>query len=157
VEEKLQSENGQAIYDHISSQLAKPEFQPRRLFERFNIEVLATTDAATDTLEHHQAINDSGWQGRVVPTFRPDGVVNIFRRDWRRNIDRLGDVVAFEVNGVRRLVQALEQRRGYFKSMGATATDHAAVTPYTAELSDHEAETIFQRALKGEASEDDAT
>src|SRR4029453_6588973 len=73
IEEKLNGKSAQSIYDQISAQLAKPEFRPRRLFDQFNIEVLATTDAATDTLEYHKAIRESGWKGRVVPTFRPDG------------------------------------------------------------------------------------
>ena len=156
VEEKLNGESAQSIYEHIAAQLTRPEFRPRSLFERFNIEVLATTDAATDSLEHHRAIRESGWKGRVVPTFRPDGVVNIDRPDWREHINRLADVCGFEINSVSRLIQALEQRRAYFKEMGATATDHAALTPYTAELSEPEADRILQRALDGAASKDEA-
>ena len=157
VDEKLNPESAQSIYDHIDEQLKKPEFRPRSLFERFNIEVLATTDAATDTLDHHRAIQESGWAGRVVPTFRPDGVVNIDRPDWRENIDLLADVCGFEISSVSRLVQALEQRRSFFKEMGATATDHAALTPYTSELSLSEADEILRRGLDGTANADDAT
>ena len=157
VDEKLNRESAQSIYDHIDEQLKKPEFRPRSLFERFNIEVLATTDAATDSLVHHRAIQESGWAGRVVPTFRPDGVVNIDRPDWRENIDLLADVCGFEISSVSRLVQALEQRRSFFKEMGATATDHAALTPYTSELSLSEADEILRKALDGTANEDDAT
>src|SRR4029079_1265311 len=132
------------------------EFRPRRLFEKFNIEVLATTDAATDLLDHHRAIRESGVKWRVVPTFSPDGVVNIHRPDWHENIMRLGEIHGRHIEGYRRLIEALEERRGWFKGMGATATDHAAATPYTIELSDAEAESIFQRAIKGKADEDDA-
>lgn len=157
VSEKLSGETAQSIYDQIASQLARPEFRPRRLFEQFNIEVLATTDAATDSLEHHRAIRESGWKGRVVPTFRPDGVVNIDRPDWRENIDTLGEVAGFEISSVKRLIAALELRRAYFKEMGASATDHAALTPYTAELSERDADAILKRALDASASEEDAT
>jgi glucuronate isomerase len=156
VREKLTAKTGQAIYDQIAACLAKPEFRPRRLFEQFNIEVLATTDAAADPLDHHRAIRESGWKGRVVPTFRPDGVVNIDRPDWRENLDALGEVCGYEITSYRQLIQALEERRAFFKSMGATATDHAALTPYTEELSADEAETIFQRARAGDADDDDA-
>jgi glucuronate isomerase len=157
VHEKLNGESAQAIYDHIATQLSRPEFRPRQLFERFNIEVLATTDAATDTLEHHRAIRESGWKGRVVPTFRPDGVVNIDKPGWREEIDRLGEMSGFEINSTRRLIEALEARRAHFKALGATATDHAALTAYTAELSEKEADEILHRALNGKASEEDAT
>ena len=156
VTDRLTAESAQEIYDQIAACLERLEFRPRRLFERFNIEVLATTDAASDSLEHHRAIRESGWAGRVVPTFRPDGVVNLDRPGWRENIDALGHAAGVEVTSYRRLIQALEDRRAYFKTMGATATDHAALTPYTEALADDEAEAIFQRALQGTASNDDA-
>ncbi|MEE8392633.1 MAG: glucuronate isomerase [Anaerolineae bacterium] len=156
VEEKLNGETAQAIYDHIAEKLASPEFRPRALFERFNIEVLCTTDAATDPLVHHQDIRDSGWKGNVRPTFRPDAVVNPQTAGWRENIDALSDVSGLTVNSYETFVQALEERRVYFKRMGATASDHGAQSAYTAELSPAEADAIFQRALHGQATSDDA-
>jgi len=156
VEEKLDGKNAQAIYDDIAAKLARPEFKPRALFERFNIEVLCTTDAAHDSLAQHQAIRDSGWKGRIVPTFRPDAVVNLDAPGWRANVAALGAVVGYELDSYTKLVQALEERRAFFKTMGAHATDHAALTAYTGELTRQEADAIFWRALKGEASEEDA-
>lgn len=153
---KMNSANAQAIYSAIEEQLKQPAFQPRRLFERFNIEVLATTDAATDTLQHHQAMRASGWAGRVIPTFRPDAVVNIDMLGWQQNVAKLAEVSGIAVSNYVTYIQALEQRRGFFKSMGATATDHAAVSAYTEVLSTNEAEAIFQRALVGTASAADA-
>ncbi len=157
IEDKLTGESAQDIYDQIATKLESPEFRPRRLYEQFNIEVLCTTDAATDPLAHHQAIRDSGWNGRILPTFRPDAVVNIDTLGWRENIEALSEVSGIAVTNYQTYIQALENRRAYFKEMGATATDHAAITPYTEELSGQEAETIFQRALKGEATTEDAT
>ena len=156
ITDRLTSESAQDIYEQIAACLDQPEFRPRRLFERFNIDVLATTDAATDTLAHHRAIRESGWTGRVVPTFRPDAVINIDRPGWREHIAALGRASGVEVTSVRRLIEALEDRRAYFKSMGATATDHAALTPYTEALSNDEAEAIFQRALQAKACPDEA-
>ena len=157
IEEKLTGESAPRIYDQIAARLATPEFRPRALFERFNIEVLSTTDAATDTLEHHQAIRASGWKGRIIPTFRPDAVVNLRTQNWRENIDKLSQVSGIQVNDYRAFVRALENRRAFFKSVGATATDHAALTAYTEELSDADADAILQRALRGQATADDAT
>jgi glucuronate isomerase len=156
VEEKLNGETAQAIYDQIEEKLAAPEFRPRALFEQFNIEVLCTTDAATDTLAHHQKIQESGWQADVRPTFRPDAVVDLLRPGWRESVDTLSQVSGITVHSYDTFVQALEQRRAFFKQMGATATDHAAVSAYTAELSPTEADGIFQRALRGEATPEDA-
>jgi glucuronate isomerase len=157
VEEKLCGESAQRVYDQIEAKLASPEFRPRKLFERFNIEVMSTTDFATDPLVHHQALRRSGWKGRIVPCFRPDGVVNIDAPNWHKNIDALGKVGGIEVTSYMALIRALENRRAFFKSLGATSTDHAAMTAYTGELSDAEAEAIFQRATSGEATTDDAT
>lgn len=154
IEEPLNAENAQHIYDALDAQLRQPAFQPRRLFERFGIEVLATTDAATASLEYHQQIRASGWSGRVIPTFRPDAVVNI-QAGYAEQIQALSDASGVDVTDYRSYLTALEQRRRFFKEMGATATDQAALTAYTERLSEREAETIFQRALRGEASQDD--
>lgn len=157
VDEKPSASNADRLYDLIAEKLASPDFSPRKLFERFNIEVLCTTDAATDTLEHHQAIRQSEWNGRILPTFRPDGVVNLDAPNWRANIDKLSEVSNVDVVDFPSFVRALEQRRAFFKSMGATATDHAALTPATAELTPAEAEEIFQSALAGQSGPSDAT
>jgi len=154
IDEKPSAANADRLYDLIAEKLAAPEFSPRALFERFNIEVLCTTDAATDTLEQHQAIKASGWQGQIRPTFRPDAVVNFDAPNWRQNIEKLEQVTNQPITNYQSFILALEQRREFFKQMGATATDHAALTPATAELAPIEAETLFQRALKGQASAD---
>jgi len=157
IEEKLNSDNAQELYDRIAASLATPEFRPRALFESFNIEVLTTTDAATDTLEHHQAIRDSDWNGDIRPTFRPDAVVNLDAPGWRENIDLLSEVSGVDVFDYASYIEALEQRRAFFKRMGATATDHAAISGYTGRLAYQEAEAIFQRgALYGQISAEDA-
>jgi glucuronate isomerase len=156
VAQKLNGDTAQAIYDQIEARLALPEFRPRALFERFNIEVLCTTDAATDQLTQHQALRASGWPGDVRPTFRPDAVVNLLAPGWRENIEALGKVSGVSVHSYPAFIQALEQRRAFFKSLGATATDNAAQSAYTEELSASEAEAIFQRALRGQATPDDA-
>jgi len=131
----------EAAYDELLEKLASPEFRPRALFERFNIEVLATTDAATDSLEHHRAIRESGWKGRVIPTFRPDA---LFKTPALAGIS---DYAGF--------MRALAERRAYFKQMGATATDHGVLEPYTALLPEEEAERLFQRAREGKATPED--
>ncbi len=156
IREKLTPSSAMRIYDQISAELQKPEFLPRALFERFNIEVLTTTDAATDTLDYHRKIRESGWKGRVIPCFRPDGVTDLLARGWKENIQRLGELSGIDIDSYRAFVSALEARRQYFKSMGATSTDHAVLTPYTHELSAREADKIFQRALMGKATESDA-
>lgn len=157
IEQKLNGKTAPAIYDQIMDKLAAPGFRPRHLFQRFNIEALATTDAATDPLEHHRALRESGWGGRILPTFRPDAVVNLDAPNWKTNLEALSQITGIPITNYPLLVTALENRRAFFKQMGATATDHAALTAYTNELAPTEADAIFQRALRGQASADDAT
>lgn len=154
VAERLDGASAQRIYDHLAERLAQPEYTPRALFRRFGIEMLCTTDAATDPLERHRALQAEGWP--VRPTFRPDAVVNLLAPGWRDSIARLSQASGVEVAGYAAFVRALEERRAFFKALGATATDHAAATPRTERLSDSEAETIFRDALRGHATEDQA-
>ncbi|MGD9093913.1 MAG: glucuronate isomerase, partial [Anaerolineales bacterium] len=156
IHEKLTGETAQIIYDQILEKLSTPEFRPRVLFEGFNIEVLCTTDAATDPLQYHSAIRDSGWDGDIRPTFRPDAVINILTPGWRDHIDKLSELSGISVTTYSTFIQALEARRSSFKALGATAADHGATSPYTSELTPIEAEAIFQRALQGQATSDDA-
>jgi glucuronate isomerase len=156
IEEKLSGATAQTIYDQMEQKLASPEFRPRTLFERFNIEVLCTTDSATDSLNHHQAIRASGWRGDIRPTFRPDDVIHLLRPGWRDRLEKLTGLTGIDVGSYHALVQALEERRAFFKSMGAVATDSDGTTLTTGELSPREADQIFQLALKGTATPEDA-
>jgi glucuronate isomerase len=155
IDQKMSSQHADSLYDQIAARLSDADFKPRTLYDKFNIEVLTTTDPATSRLEHHAAIRDSGWGGRILPTFRPDAVINMEREDWRENIRLLAEVTGIDIGPYTNYIRALEQQREAFKAMGATATDHAALTPYTEPLSLEEAEAIFQRGLFGVATEID--
>lgn len=212
VVEKLNATSADRIYDQVEAALASPDFSPRTLFERFNIEVLATTDSAQDRLEHHQAIRLSGWggrasrqspdtqavrgraprqspdpqavlgrapgqspdtqailgraprqspdtqavRGRIIPTFRPDSVTNLLAAGWRENIEQLSAASGIDIANFPSYIRALEQRRAFFQSLGATASDNGVASPVTEWLALSVVEKIFQRALKGRASPSDA-
>lgn len=156
IKEKLNGQNAQSIYDQIEEKLNLPEFRPRALFKRFNIEVMCTTDAVTDSLLHHQAIREFGWGEKVRPTFRPDAVINLLAPGWINQIKALSRASGITITSYKKFIRALEERRAFFKSMGAIATDHAAETAYTAELTSSSAEAIFKRALQKKASAEDS-
>lgn len=156
VEEKLTGENAQEIYDHVEAQISKPEFSPRALFERFDIEVLCTTDSATDTLKQHHSLREEGWGGSVRPTFRPDALTNLMTPGWQQQVEELANVSGIDITDYKQFIEAFEERRSFFKEVGATATDQSAVTPRTERLPDSGAEEIFARALKDEATPEDA-
>jgi glucuronate isomerase len=147
--ERLSEANADAFYEEIAAKLATPEFLPRALFDRFGIEVLATTDAAVDSLEYHRAIKESGWKGRVLPTFRPDAVIDAEYAGFRANLEALGELTGEDVSGWEGYLRALRARRQFFIANGATATDHGHLTAMTADLSLSEASRLYERIFEG--------
>lgn len=155
IRHSLGRQTADRIYDDISEKLQSPEFRPRALFERFRIETLATTDRATDQLRHHQTLRQSDLRGRVIPTFRPDALFAIGSDGWRGELRLLSSSVGREISSFDVFVEALQTRRAFFKTMGATATDHAVVVPHTEKLPGQEAGRLFDLALNGGATSAD--
>lgn len=153
---RLQADTADHYFDAIGSQLATAGFLPRALFERFGIEVLATTESPLDDLRHHQALRRSGWTGRVITTFRPDPVVDPEFAGFRANLARLAELTGCDVAAYTGYLDALRLRRHFFASMGATATDHGHPTAATAELGDREARALFRRVVDGPVAAQDA-
>jgi glucuronate isomerase len=155
ITERLGPRNADRLYDLIAAALETPEFRPRALFERFNIEAISTTDSAIDELKAHQAIRASGWKGRVLPAYRPDAVVDPDRVGFHANVEQLlamtGQAATWDG-----YLAAHRARRAYFKSLGATSTDHGHPSARTADIGTAQAQALFARLLAGPASPDDA-
>jgi glucuronate isomerase len=149
IREKLTPESADQIYDRITECLSRPEFLPRALYERFNIEVLSTTESPLDPLLHHQKLRDSGWKGRVVPTYRPDPVVDPEFPGFARNVLQLGDITGEDIKTWEGYLRALSNRRRFFASHGATATDHGHISATTRDLSRAQCEALLAKALAG--------
>jgi glucuronate isomerase len=149
--ERLSEVTADRYYDTISEKLATPQFLPRALYDRFNIEVLATTDSPLDSLSDHQAIRDCGWKGRILPTFRPDSVVDPEFPGFLDNVRALGAFTGEDTYTWRGYLRALRERREFFKSLGATATDHGHPTALTEDLSETSAADLFEQVIKGTA------
>ena len=149
LKERLSAGNADAYYETIDKALRTPEFLPRALFDRFHIEVLATTDAAFDSLEQHRKIKASGWKGRVLPTFRPDAVVDAEYLGFQENLKKLGEASGEDVSSYKGYLNALRKRRAFFKENGATATDHGHLTALTADLPWAEASALYERIYTG--------
>ena len=156
IDKQLEPETADEIFDHIQDHLAKPEFRPRALYERFGIEAISTTDSPTDDLKYHKQIKDSGWKGRVVPAFRPDPVVDPEFDGFAANLAKLGKVSGEDVGSWNGYLKALAARRQFFKEMGCTSTDHGHPTARTADLDKAACEALFARVVKGVCSAEDA-
>jgi glucuronate isomerase len=155
IKEKPDGKNALKIYDELNEKINSPEFLPRTLFEKFKVEVLSTTDAASDSLEHHRKIKKSGWKGKIIPCFRPDAVTDLSNPNWKQNLKLLEKSVGFKITSYKSFIKALEKRREYFKTMGAVSTDHGVFSPYTHKFSNKKAESIFKRALKKQSTDED--
>lgn len=156
VTERLSAASADRIYDQIEECLRKPEYRPRALFERFNLEVLATTESPLDPLVHHKAIRESGWKGRVITAFRPDPVVDPEFEGFRDNLAELARITGKDTATWDGYLAALADRRLYFKSYGATSTDHGHPTAATADLARAEAEKLFDIVRRGGATANEA-
>jgi glucuronate isomerase len=156
LEERLSIANADRHYDVIAQALQRPEFRPRALFEKFNIEVLATTESALDDLRWHKMIRESGWRGRVITTYRPDSVVDPHFPGFRQNIARLGLLAGEDTARWSGYLAAHRKRRAFFKAHGATASDHGHPSAATADLAPAAAEALFARVLAEECSDADA-
>jgi glucuronate isomerase len=155
----LRPDTADDVYDAISERLGQPAYRPRALFERFNIEVLATTESPLDDLSRHAKLAADGWGGpggRVITTFRPDDVVDMEFENWAGNVARLGEITGCDTGTYEGYLDALRARRQAFIAAGATSSDHGHPTARTAALSPAEAATVFDRGLRGEATAADA-
>ena len=151
LEERLSPKTADLYFDIISEKLKTPEFLPRALFERFNMEVLATTDSPLDSLDQHIAIRESGWKARIMPTFRPDPVVDPDFHGFSGLIAQLGEQTGEDTATWGGYLNALRKSRARFRSQGCTATDHGHPTAQTADLPRDEAAALFGRVLSGKA------
>jgi glucuronate isomerase len=149
--ERLSEKTADHYFDAISEKLRTPQFLPRALYERFNLEVLATTDSPIDSLADHKTIRDSGWKARILPTFRPDPVVDPEFDGFAANIKLLGEQTGEETATWKGYLRALRKTRDRFRSLGCTATDHGHPTALTADLSATETAELFSRVLSGNA------
>jgi glucuronate isomerase len=153
---RFNGKNAQMFYDIIKARLETDEFLPRNLYSQFNIEVLSTTDSATDDLKYHKRIQEMDWNEKVIPCFRPDALTNLLNPAWEQELKKLEEITSIEITQFSDFVSAIEKRREYFKNMGATSTDHGVTSPLTHKLSEGEVNAIFSRALKGKATQKDA-
>jgi glucuronate isomerase len=150
--ERLSAGNADHYYDIISAKLASDAFRPRALYDQFQIEVLATTNSPLETLADHQAIRDSGWKGRVIPTFRPDSVVDPAFKGFHENVKHLGEMHGEDSSRWEGYLQALRHARARFIALGCTASDHGHPTASTADLAPAAATSLFDRILSGQSN-----
>jgi len=153
---RLEPATADLYYDTIDAALKTPAFKPRALFERFNIEAIATTESPLDGLEHHKAIRESGWNGKVVTAYRPDPVIDPEAIGFVDNLRRFGEMAGEDISTWDGYLRAHENRRAFFREAGATSTDHGHPTAFTADLPRAECEALYAKVRSGQANYADA-
>ena len=153
---RLSAETADLYYDTMDEKLRDPAYRPRALMDRFNIEVIATTESPLDELRHHAKLRADGWGSRVITAYRPDPVVDPEFEGFAANLERLGEITGEDTASYAGYLRALKNRRAFFADHGATSTDHGHPTARTADLTPAEAEALFARVRGGQASPDDA-
>jgi glucuronate isomerase len=156
IDKVLSESTADEYFDHIGAALARPEFRPRALFEQFNIELLATTESPLDTLEHHRAIRTSGWRGKVVTAYRPDPVVDPEFHGFADALKRFAELTGEDTHSWRGYLNAHRKQRSIFAKEGATSTDHGHPSAATADLSENDARSLFDRIVRQEGSPEEA-
>lgn len=156
VDERLSSKTADVIYDQIADCLGQDAFRPRALFEQFNIEAISTTESAIDDLRWHKMIRDSGWSGKVVTAYRPDAVIDPEFTGFAENVATLGEMTGEDTTTWSGYLAAHRNRRAFFKSFGATSSDHGHPTARTEDLPADVAAILFEKALNGTCSTDEA-
>jgi len=153
--DSLSENTADHFFDSITAELQTDPFKPRALMDRFNIEVIATTEGAVDELPYHKELVGTPFTKRVITTFRPDDVVDPCGEDFLQNISKLAAISGEDTTTWTGLLRALRSRRAFFKKYGATATDHGHPTAMTADLSKAACEKLYQACLSGKVSEQD--
>lgn len=158
VEQLLNSESADEIWETCNELLQQPEFSARSLLERNRVEVVATTDDPTDSLEHHKALSqESDLSFRMVPTFRPDRGMEVESpKGFRRWIAKLEKASGISVSSFTTLLDALKQRHDLFHELGCRASDHGVEEPYGESFTSRQLNRVFTEAMSGKTlSEED--
>ncbi len=140
IDETLNEESCERIWNKCNELLAKPEYRAQELIKRSNVEVICTTDDPIDTLEYHKALR--GFQTKILPTFRPDKAVEIGKETFIPYVEQVG------VKTYGELVAWIKDRIAFFNSYGCRLSDHALeYVPYAV----GDAEAAFNKRMAGEA------
>ena len=147
IDEPLAPGNAERLYETIGKRLADDDLRPLAILDRAKVEVIATTEFALDPLIHHRALKAKGLIGRIRTTYRPDDVTDQANPAFGANLMKLAEITGEDTARWSGMIAAHRKRRAFFRSMGATATDHGVADAATADLADVEKQRLLDLAL----------
>ena len=152
ITELLNKDSARRIYDECSAKLQTPEYSVQSLLKKMQVETLCTTDDPADSLEHHQALAASGFEVRVLPTFRADKAMAVDDvTSYNAYLDKLGTAAAVGISTFADLETALRRRHDFFASVGCRLSDHGLEHIYAAEYTPAEVAASFRKIRGGGA------
>jgi glucuronate isomerase len=147
IEEMLNPTTATSIYNHCNELLKSPEFHTQGLLKSRNVEAISTTDDPLDDLSHHQKIARSDFKTTVLPTFRPDRIINIEKVDFDDYLKELSTISQVKISDFESLLQAIKSRVDYFHTNGCRLSDHGLPHAYSYDFTEKEADTILKNRL----------
>ncbi len=150
IEKILKPSTAREIYDECNEKLAQPGYTARGFMRRYGVECVCTTDDPIDTLEHHKATRDSGFEVKMLPTWRPDKAMAVeVPADFRAYVEKLGEVSDMNINTFDDMIDALRRRHKFFEEMGCRLSDHGIEEFYAEDYTDAEIRRIFDKVYGG--------
>ncbi|MEM1327030.1 MAG: glucuronate isomerase [Bacteroidota bacterium] len=150
IQELFSPKNAEAVYYQCTEHLQTDDFKVRNLIRRMKVEVICTTDDPIDDLRYHQALAESDFEVKVLPTFRPDKAILIQNDNFVNYIQKLEKASDQTIINYADLIEALRNRADFFHELGGRLSDHGLEQLYAADFTESEVDRIFQRRMNGQ-------
>ena len=151
IDELLDEKSAPAIWEETNEKLQTPDLSVRSLLKKDKVEFVGTTDDPTDSLEHHIALKEEGFDITVSPSFRPDKGLFIEREDFLPWVEKLSEVTDSSIDNYDAFLAAFEKRVNYFDEHGCKSSDHGIDVMFYEDATKEEVEKIFAKRLHGES------
>jgi len=146
----LNPQTASEIYEECTAKLRTPEYSARGLMRLYNVETVCTTDDPVDSLEHHIALKNEGFEIKVLPTWRPDKAMAVENpTEYRAYVEKLSEVSGVKISNFADLITALRKRHDFFTSVGCKLSDHGIEEFYAEPYTQNEIENIFNKVYGG--------
>lgn len=151
IDKRLNPETAKEIFDETNDRLRNdPNMTARGLMRRYNVETVCTTDDPADSLEYHKQVRDSGFEIKMLPTWRPDKAMAVENPEtYKEYMAKLGEAAGIEIRKFADLVDALKKRHEFFEEMGCRLSDHGIEEFYAEDYTQPEIDAIFDKVMDG--------
>ena len=151
VDEFLKESNAEKIYEFCNKKIKADKLTPSMMVTNSNVKLICTTDDPVDSLEYHTLLRTEGKNSfKVLPTFRPDKVLNILDESFRDYVIKLSESTKLCIETYEDLIKALKLRMKCFDKEGCLLSDHSLESLSYFPTDSKEVENIFLKRLLGE-------